>query len=63
MIQNDTDVQTRIFETLNAPGRWRQKLIKWLYPELVQFTKELQDYYWRQDESEVQNQNKSGRWY
>ncbi len=32
---------------LNAPGWWRHKIIKWIFPEMVDVSNELKRYYWK----------------
>lgn len=36
-----------LFKAFNAPGRFRRRLIKRLFPEMVEVAKKLQDFYWK----------------
>lgn len=37
----------KLDKALNAPGRWRLKIIKWIFPEIIEVANQLRKYYWR----------------
>lgn len=37
----------KLDKALNAPGRWRRKIIKWIFPEIMEVANQLRRYYWR----------------
>jgi hypothetical protein len=42
------DVIDAFWDALNAPGRFRCRLIKWLFPEIkIAADKALQEHYWK----------------
>ena len=43
-----TKVIDKLDKALNAPGRWRHKIIKWIFPEIIDVANELRKYYWFQ---------------
>lgn len=44
------EVIDALFIALIQPKRWRRRLIKWIFPEIIHVAKILQSYYWRDSE-------------
>lgn len=38
---------SKLDKALVAPRRWRLKIIKWVFPEIIDVANELRKYYWR----------------
>ena len=38
---------TKLDKALLTPKRWRLKIIKWIFPEIIDVANELRKYYWR----------------
>lgn len=38
---------TKLDKALNAPRRWRRKIIKWIFPEIIEVANQLRKYYWK----------------
>jgi len=40
-------VRDELFRALNAPGKFRLKIIKIIFPEMIKVAEVLRNYYWQ----------------
>lgn len=40
-----------LWQAMSHLSRWRMKLVKWLWPDIIHVSKDLLDYYWKDGES------------
>jgi len=51
LLRDFEDATNELFKVLMRPKRVRQRLLRWLYPELRNVANSLRKYYWFKDES------------